>query len=466
MPLLSCTQLVEVKCVEESSDMQIRDLLKVLPLNEARLLLQAIGESNDDLWIRDISGLDIRDLLPSLTEVQSMREIKDEAFPDLREILERLRLLNGLDVAPLFKRYHLRLAELYYRKGRRTEFAPLKQMHLENKQLERRYRSLKAQLKEAHEQNQRNLKEQQKQQQAQQLKMLQSRQESINSIRRSLREEKRIWVLTENHLGDMREGKTKMEAFFESMRLKLLSVLRQPARYLQDPARFQKLEQRILVLNQELERDNDLHREILNYTKHTEDMRRAFNHALTKAEKKLPKLIALPIASPQKARQDLALSVLLNNAKAVLGDSISTRSVPDLVLLPVARLDETKALATPGLYRTVEAKCEKQAAQVEVYARSGYAIDLGRVSNPHTLASILIRNVSGLLPPAFLALANEQENLQARVYGASLAAKLLTKAQQQTIKLVTTHIKKVIAAQPLQEDALLRVFSETMFETK
>jgi hypothetical protein len=436
LPLLDCVALVELNSKTEAAgaSMKIRDLLALLPLNEAVLLFQGMNEA--------ALGMSVRDLVAQTSELQNLREQRDDAMPDLREILERLRALNGLHVAPLFQRYHLRLAELYYRKGRRTEFAPLQRQHLENKVLEQRYRLLLAQLKTAADESRlrgRNTTEGS------------ARAEELTTLRQAMRESKRIWVVTENRFGDMQEAKTKLEAFLESMRLKLLGVLRNPAKFLQHPQRFQKLEHQIVVLNQELERDNDLYKEMKHYASYTYEARRSFTRKLNKAEGKMQLAWRFPPSTSGESTMCAAFELLLQNYSKVFGSSprvVSHAAVDQFLLCPILRLEQAQLLGTSDLYGKRDPVSDKQAAQIEAYARKAYQLDLSRVSNPHTLTAAVFRALasqSALLPNDSLQLGQTSDNEARRIALAQVLVNKMPSSQLITLKVLLSHLLNVLA---------------------
>lgn len=109
-PLMSAVALVQLVWGDEGPPMTVRDLLAVMPLCDAKTLVLMLGEGAEEMRIRDLQA--------RVTELATLTEAYDAAAPpDLRELLERLRALNGLNVGPLGDRVHLRMEELYYRKG-------------------------------------------------------------------------------------------------------------------------------------------------------------------------------------------------------------------------------------------------------------------------------------------------------------------------------------------------------------
>ena len=448
-PLLGCRQLVELAYEHEEDELSIRSLLALRPLTEVRPLFEELAERELNLQIRDLQARTVA--------MQSLSEGKD-SLPDLREILERLRALNGLDVAPLFERYHLRLAELYYRKGRRTEFAVLRQAHIENKLLERRYRALQQQLRAAH-----------------------ARGRDVVALFRQLREAKRIWVMTENKLGSMWEPKTKVEAFLESMRLKLLAVLRNPQRYLQHPQRFEKLERRLVFLNQELERDNDMHHAILQYAQHTASVRCDFHFLLGKAEEELRALGRLeaakrdPSAELFASRATAAIVTILKHYRELLGEPLLSElsvNADQLLVVPISLLERKRfAVDAIDLYRKRPAAADKHAAQAVAYARQGYSIDLERVTDPHALASVVLQYLNGitggLLPHALLQVGDADEPQPARLFRAAQLFKQLPNARLVQIRLLFSHLRIVAKhwkSNHMTTEAIAAVFAPILFK--
>jgi hypothetical protein len=472
MPLQACHQLVELVYEHEEGgeELSIRSLLALRPVEEARLLFQGLSEAELDLRIRDLEArstplhglsegqenVQIRDLEARSMPLHGLSEGKD-ALPDLREILNRLRALNGLDVAPLFQRYHLRLAELYYRKGRRTEFATLRQSHLENKLLEKRYRALQVQLRAVHASG-----------------------SNVSVQYRQLQEAKRTWVMCENRLGDMWEPKTKVEAFLESMRLKLLAVLRNPKRYLQNPQRFDKLEKRLLFLNQELERDNDMHRAILHYGQHTATVRRDFHLLLGKSEEELRNRGRLeaakkdPSAELFASRANAAVLTMLKHYRQLLGEPLIPElavNADQLLAAPIILLQRKRyASEVIDLYRKRTAAADKHAAQAVAYAKQGYSIDLERVTDPHSLAAVVLHYLSGLsgglLPHALLLVGDADEPLPARLFSAAQLLKHLPSARLVQIRLLFSHLRHVVKhwkTNHMTAEATAAVFAPVLF---
>ncbi len=467
-PLVECRSLVEMTYEEgEGGDMSVRDLLALLPLSEARPLFQGLREAVLDMSVRDLTaryneaaelreGMQVRDLQARHGDVQALSEGKD-ALPDLREILDRLRRLHGLDVAPLFQRYHLRLAELYYRKGRRTEFETLKQAHLENKLLERRYRATQEKLKEAY-----------------------GRGADVAALANQLRDAKRTWVLCENKLSDMREPKTKVETFLESMRLKLLAVLRNPARYLQHPARFQKLERRLVILNQELERDNDMHREIGQYSQYAASVRRDFHALLSKAESGLRSAWRNEAAKKDgsaeffASRTAAAVVMLVKHYRQVLGEPLAPQLAlngEQMLIAPISLIQYRGwHVDVIDLYRKRSTTADKQAAQAAAYAKQGYALDLERVSDPHALAAVVLHHLAsiqgGLLPHSLLQVGDADELEATRLFKAAQQLRALPNARLVQIRLLFSHLRSVVKhwkTNHMTAEAIAGVFAPLLF---
>lgn len=402
--------LVLLECVADDPHppvSAVRDLLALRALLEAQLVLALVGHEGGALTVRQLYPGDtpaerllrevgddyrLRDLLAADGGTgRALLELGLE--PDLRQLLERMRRLNALSLGEPGHRYHIRLAELYFRRGRALVWTAVEAHHAANKLLERRYRTLKAALADAHTFVAREMLRS-----AASNRVGERLASRLEAALRETREAKREWVLCENGLGDLVQRKSKVEAFLESMRLKLLHVARNPRVYLHDPRRLDKLGRRLAVLNAELERDNDLHEQLARYTAHTAAARLRVETLLLAAEERLRERFWRSEAVLLRRAGSTHLEWLVANHDAIFGAARSEGSawrahdIDTLLREATRRIELPENLASKRLYAAKRAPSD-QVTHVTAYAEQGFVVDLSR-AQVDVLCGIVLRFVA------------------------------------------------------------------------
>lgn len=445
--------LQEVIYENDDEPSGIRDLYALKPLFPAEPLQECIGEMEE--------GMQIRDIFAQFVDSAALNEI--EFPPDLP--LERLLRLIRWRFPPAVSRYHLRLSELYYRKGRKTEFDVVKNVHMDNKYLEKRYRKLQDKLKDAHTHAAQHLKTPPYAAGRPNNKVVTGYLDDIVGMRNEMREAKRKWVLVENRLGELLEPKTKTEVFLESMRLKLLGVLKNPSKYFDNKERFDKLQQRMMVLNQELERDNDLYDGIKHYAEHRRNARMELEALIEKNEdslrdgfwkaevKRLRDELSLIrnglTASMYPAeRGKVAVEFLLKRYSDIFNPKAATRDTVDQCLSrPIALIEEKGYIVVPDLYRFEDPKYVRETSQILNYSGQGYQVDLSRITDPHLLTAVVLRYLRNLpaklLENTWLDIGNEELDPSARVKTARKLLRALPTTRRVQVEILFAHLHKV-----------------------
>lgn len=419
--LIQVTVLRELVGPAPSSPVSIRDLLAVRPLLSANALRQLVGEASDPMTIRDLIALDAN--LKNLVEAGSTKF-------DAREVLERLRRLLDLEDGSGGQRFHIRLGELYYRRGRATVWDPLQEEHAQRKRLEGRYRAVKQALSDAHAGARLWAGERAGSAGRPSEKAIETRLQQAGDLHASVREAKREWVIAHNALGALREPKTRIEGHLESMRLRLLALLRDPARYLGDGRAVARWDARLANINLELERDDALYARIQLYQRHLAERELVLDQNLARAEHLLRRwaasdqnalVLALRLSSGKsgpglvdpRLRAKRAVTLLVRLGPKLFPKGPGRAELDILLSEPIAMLEsQPRRLQTRDLYRK-EPVDRQQTQRVLAYAAAGYQVDLRRVEDPHALAAIVTAWLDSLpaplLPAELLALGDLQE---------------------------------------------------------
>lgn len=421
--------------------MVVRDLLALRPLLEGLVLQWRVTEAIEDMSIRDLyprgadliqlkdgEGLNMRDVFPGpQAELKLLKDLQD--MPDLKELLERLRKLNGLDLGPTLQRYHIRMAELYYRKGRSTSFEKLKKRHEDNKALEARYRVLKRRLIEAHElfSKSRSSGVSPDKPDSHETKRYM---DLIAETKTQMHEMKRLWVLAENAYASLHEPKTQIEVYLEAMRLKLLRVVREPEVFLGTAKNVERLERKLRLVNEQLRRDDDLLEEQRQLDQHAAKLRHDLEDLVARADHVLREKVwrrelrrlkqicvrqAMGIPGDSEKNENFRRAIqflMLHHSKLFRATESSWKGtsgrLSQLLEAPIARLEANKEvmLDTMKLYAVEDSDRAKKARQIASYADQGYRVNVDNVTDPHLLATMVLefcRGVpGGLLPKALV----------------------------------------------------------------
>ncbi len=210
---------------------------------------------------------------------------------------------------------------------------------------------------------------------------------------RELRHCKREWVLSENSLGDLIEKRTRLAAKLESMRVRLVRAAAEPHFILENAANANRLAQRLVTLNTDLEQDDDLHHETGRLISVCNSLRNRLEQSLLKSEIALHELIL----STSRDGIGLSLQFLMNHG-ALLG-KWSDNDIDSLLGEAICTI-EARYATKPNLYRAGlvdDTATLSDVRAIVAHARQGFLIDLSRASS-ETLCAIVLRYGRALLP--------------------------------------------------------------------
>ena len=345
----------------------------------------------------------------NMVEVISILQTEhDKTAEQLKKALQRIAELEEMlkSAGPRRSKdqqiWEIQLRELYYRKGRRTNFSTLTDVHEDNKFLEQRYRDFKSELNALHN----HLTELMAGDRVgkPEPELVEQYQEKLIKFKEELKESKAAWVKAENKLGSVYEPKTEKEVYFEQMRLKLLRVIDFPEKYLEDPERLHVLQGKVAQLNKELFKDNELWEtlKILNKNRrvarhHLEDLLEEKRKLITKGyfESEIERLFAIiddldsgVSGKERRAHRAAIVRMLIENFEEVFENlPVNYKDISQLVSEPAKHI-EKRFITTPGLYSKTNYMAD-QVSQIISYSNNGYKLELKEVNDPYVLAQVV-----------------------------------------------------------------------------
>ena len=352
-------------------------------------------------------------MLEIVTILQTERDrnppFREQVAPQVSQHIPRPK---DLDI------WEMQLRELYYRKGRRTNYKTLSEEHEDNKFLEQRYRNFKQDLNEIYNQLNELLLSNKLGKPDE--KLVKEYQNKLLKYKDQLKQAKGAWVKSENKLGSIYEPKTEIEVYFEKMRLKLLRVIDNHQKYTEDPKRLHSLQGKIAQLNKELYRDNELFESVKILRRNRRVARHNLEDLLEKKQKRLRLFFyegeinrlydlikdlesGVNQKEKRKHRSDIIRFMIENFDSIFRKIPVSYKEISQLVSEPCKQI-ESRFKTKKDLYLKTEHKPSK-VNQITTYSNNGFKLQLDNVNDAYLLAQV-VKNYfnqlgNSILSPSF-----------------------------------------------------------------